>query len=264
MPVYELSMGITGLLKASTGLIRTPGKDRNDYMGIMDELTALGEACYRDLIDNTPGLFDYFYEVTPVTEIGLLNIGSRPSHRKQADRSKTSIRAIPWVFGWAQSRHTLPAWYGLGSALQGWRNDDPTRLAQLQCMYRDWPFFRALLSNIQMALFKGEMNIAHEYTRLARDRAAAEAIFGKIRDEYRRTVTQVMHVSGLRQLLEETPSLALSLQRRNPYLDPLNNIQVRLLSRYRDRQAGRQEHERWLQPLLRSINAIASGMRNTG
>ncbi len=262
--VYELSMGITGLLKASTGLIQAPRRDRQDHMGIMDELTVLGETCYRDLIDNTPGLFDYFYEVTPVTEIGLLNIGSRPSHRKQADRSKTSIRAIPWVFGWAQSRHTLPAWYGLGTALEVWRNNDPMRLVMLQRMYQEWPFFRALLSNIQMALFKGEMHIAREYTRLASDPATAAAIFAKISEEYSRTVTQVLHVSGLHQLIEESPSLALSLQRRNPYLDPLNIIQVTLLSRYRDRQLSDATREGWLQPLLRSINAIASGMRNTG
>lgn len=262
--VYELSMGITGLLKASTGLIRPVEHDRRDYMGIMDELTALGEDCYRDLIDNTPGLFDYFYEVTPVTEIGLLNIGSRPSHRKQQDRSKSSIRAIPWVFGWAQSRHTLPAWYGLGSALAGWRNNDPSRLARLQAMYHDWPFFRALLSNIQMALFKGEMNIAHEYTRLASDQALAQDIFAKIRAEYLRTIEQVLHVSGAHQLLEENPVLGLSLYRRNPYLDPLNNIQITLLARYRDATQSTERREQWLHPLLRSINAIASGMRNTG
>jgi len=131
-------------------------------------------------------------------------------------------------------------------------------------MYQEWPFFRSLLSNIQMALFKGEMNIAHEYTRLARDQDMAAAIYEKIRSEYSRTFTQVMHVSGIHQLMEETPSLALSLQRRNPYLDPLNNIQVTLLSRYRDEQLPNGERERWLQPLLRSINAIASGMRNTG
>ena len=262
--VYELSMGITGLLKASTVLVKPATTDRNDYMGIMDEITAIGEQRYRDLIDETPGLFDYFYEVTPVTEIGLLNIGSRPSHRKQQDRSKTSIRAIPWVFGWAQSRHTLPAWYGLGSALQHWRDDDPARLARLQAMYREWPFFRSLLGNIQMALFKGEMNIAHMYTRLAKDPAMAERIFSKIRDEYRLTVTQVLGISGTHQLLEENPVLGLSLYRRNPYLDPLNNIQVTLLERYRDGTLSDDERERWLHPLLRSINAIASGMRNTG
>jgi phosphoenolpyruvate carboxylase len=262
--VYELSMGITGLLKASRALVKPAEQDRRDYMGIMDEITVIGETCYRDLIDNTPGLFDYFYEVTPVTEIGLLNIGSRPSHRKQQDRSKTSIRAIPWVFGWAQSRHTLPAWYGLGSALQAWRNDDPARLARLQEMYRQWPFFRSLLGNIQMALFKGEMNIAHMYTGLANDPALAEEIFAKIRNEYRLTVTQVLGISGTHQLLEENPALGLSLYRRNPYLDPLNNIQVTLLSRYRDTKLTDEQRDRWLHPLLRSINAIASGMRNTG
>jgi phosphoenolpyruvate carboxylase len=262
--VYELSMGMTGLLKASRVLVKPAAQDRRDYLGIMDEITAIGETCYRDLIDNTPGLFDYFYEVTPVTEIGLLNIGSRPSHRKQQDRSKTSIRAIPWVFGWAQSRHTLPAWYGLGTALQTWRNDDPARLARLQEMYREWPFFRSLLSNIQMALFKGEMNIARMYTQLASDRDMAESIYNKIHAEYRLTITQVLGVSGTHQLLEENPLLGLSLYRRNPYLDPLNNIQVTLLSRYRDTGVPDAQRERWLHPLLRSINAIASGMRNTG
>jgi phosphoenolpyruvate carboxylase len=262
--VYELSMGVTGLLKASRVLIEPAVEDRRDYMGIMDELARIGEEVYRDLIDDTEGLFDYFYEATPVTEIGLLNIGSRPSHRKQQDRSKTSIRAIPWVFGWAQSRHTLPAWYGLGSALETWRSGDPERLARLQQMYRGWPFFRALLGNIQMALFKGEMNIAHEYTRLAADQAMAERIYGKISDEYRKTITQVLNISGTHHLLAENPSLGLSLFRRNPYLDPLNNIQVTLLARVRDTRLEEAQRERWLKPLLRSINAIASGMRNTG
>jgi len=261
---YELSMGVSGLLKASRVVIEPPVEDRRDYMVVMDELTRLGEDSYRNLIDNTQGLFDYFYEVTPVTEIGLLNIGSRPSHRKQQDRSKTSIRAIPWVFGWAQSRHTLPAWYGLGTALEKWCNDDPAHLATLQAMYRDWPFFHALLGNIQMALLKGEMNIAREYTRLAGDPQLADRIYNKIRAEYRRTVAQVLQVCDIEQLLEENPALDLSLFRRNPYLDPLNNIQVTLLSRYRNSDFTEDQRERWLKPLLRSINAIASGMRNTG
>ena len=262
--VYELSMGITGLLKASRVVIQSAVEDRHDYMRVMDEITRLGEHSYRDLIDETAGLFDYFYEVTPVTEIGLLNIGSRPSHRKQQDRSKSSIRAIPWVFGWAQSRHTLPAWYGLGTALESWCNHDPARLALLQKMYQDWPFFRSLLDNIQMALFKGDMTIAHEYTRLASDHKLAENIYGKIRAEYQRTVTQVLSICGTLQLLEDNPSLGLSLFRRNPYLDPLNNIQVTLLARYRNTDLTNAQRERWLKPLLRSINAIASGMRNTG
>jgi len=262
--VYELSVGIAGLLKASRTLVTKQTDERPDYTGVMDELTKIGENTYRDLIDHTDGLFDYFYEITPVTEIGLLNIGSRPSHRKSQDRSKNSIRAIPWVFGWAQARHTLPAWYGLGSALETWRGTDPARLAHLQAMYREWPFFRSLVNNIQMALYKGEMNIAREYTRLASNSDEANRIFTLIRDEYRCTVTQVLDVSGNRLLLEDNPSLGLSLYRRNPYLDPLNNIQIKLLARYRDNRLDEQQRERWLHPLLRSINAIASGMRNTG
>ena len=262
--VHELTMGVTGLMKASLCLIRPPASDRKDHMGIMDELAALGEEAYRELTERTEGFLDYFYEATPVNEIGLLNIGSRPTHRKRQDRSKASIRAIPWVFGWAQARHTLPAWYGLGTALERWRGRDPERLARLQRMYHEWPFFRALLGNTQMALFKADMGIAREYARLVRDPELAGRVYEAVREEYRRTVTQVLHVADLAGLMEETPFLALSLARRNPYLDPLNHIQITLLARYRNTRLPEAERERWLDPLLRSINAIAAGMRNTG
>jgi len=135
---YELAMGVTGLMKASRGVVQDTVEDRNDYLGIMDELTRVGEQAYRDLTERADGFLDYFYEATPVSEIGLLNIGSRPSHRATQDRSKYSVRAIPWVFGWAQSRHTLPAWYGIGSALEAWRGNDLTRLVKLQRMYEQW------------------------------------------------------------------------------------------------------------------------------
>jgi len=260
---YELTLAISGLIKASRCLIDEPVADRKDYVGIMDELARYGEEAYRELVDGTEGFLDYFYEVSPVDAIALLNIGSRPSHRQKADRSLDSIRAIPWVFGWAQSRHTLPAWYGVGRALERWRANDLERLAKLQRMYEEWPFFRALLSNIQMSLFKGEMPIAREYARLARDEQRAQVIYEKIRAEYQRTVTQVLNVAGLRSLMEETPDLQVSLGRRNLYLDPLNHIQITLLERYR-REASEGARERWLDPLLRSINAIAAGMRNTG
>jgi phosphoenolpyruvate carboxylase len=259
---YELTMGISGLILSSRCLIEEPKPDRNDYIGILDELARLGEEAYRDLI-KSPGTLDYFYEVTPMDAIALLNIGSRPSHRKQADRSLTSIRAIPWVFGWAQSRHTLPAWYSLGTALERWRGDGLERLAKLQKMYQDWPFFRALLSNTQMALFKAEPHIAEQYLRLAQDRPQAELIYRRIREEYNRTVFQILNISGQHQLMEETPELQLSLARRNIYLDPLNHIQVVLLERYRQGPTP-EEREQWLGPLLRSINAIAAGVRNTG
>ena len=260
---YELTVGISGLIKASRCLIESPKEDRRDFLGVMDELASYGEDAYRRLIHGTEGILDYFYEVTPVDAIALLNIGSRPSHRKKADRSLGSIRAIPWVFGWAQSRHTLPAWFGIGEALERWRGNDLERLVKLQKMYQEWPFFRAILSNTQMSLFKAEMHIARQYVRLSQDRERAEAIFDLIEAEYRRTLTQVLHVAGLRGLMEETPALQLSLARRNIYLDPLNHVQLSLLERYRA-QASQEQREQWLDPLLRSINAIAAGMRNTG
>ncbi len=262
--VYELTMGVTGLLKASRCVIHPTQPVSPELRAIMAELSRSGEALYRDLTDRTEGFLDYFYEVTPVGEIGLLKIGSRPSHRNRADRSKKSVRAIPWVFGWAQSRHTIPAWFGIGGALDRWTQGKPERIEQLRTLYREWPFFRALLSNSQMSLFKADMGIAEEYVSLARNPELAEGIYEKIRVEYERTLFNVLTVAGLSELLEETPALKLSLSRRNPYLDPLNHLQVTLLKRYRDESLDEDEREVWRAPLLRTINAIAAGMRNTG
>ena len=262
--VYELTMGITGLLKASRNLITPPQPDKQEYLDIMAELAKVGEQHYRKLTDETEGFLDYFYEATPVYEIGQMNIGSRPSHRKKADRSKESVRAIAWVFGWAQSRHTLPAWFGIGKALEKWLHHDANRLATLQAMYQDWPFFRALLSNSQMSLFKGEMQIAKSYMSLCENQKTAKNVYKIIANEYTRTIDNVLTVAQLSELMEETPHLALSLRRRNPYLDPLNQIQLSLIKKYRDESLDEATRTKWLHPLLRSINAIAAGMRNTG
>jgi phosphoenolpyruvate carboxylase len=262
--IYELTMGVSGLLKASRSLIMPPGKDSEEYLDIMQQLAENGEQFYRELTDNTPGFLDYFYEATPVSEIGLMNIGSRPSHRKQGDRSKSSVRAIAWVFGWAQSRHTIPAWYGIGSALKKWLDGKSAGMQKLQEMYRAWPFFRALLSNTQMSLFKAEMIIAEEYAELAHNPDQAQAVYSRISSEHRDTTANILEVAQLTSLLEETPVLALSLSRRDPYLDPLNHIQITLLKRYRDEALDEETRQIWLEPLLRSINAIATGMRNTG
>ncbi|NOZ53274.1 MAG: phosphoenolpyruvate carboxylase [Gammaproteobacteria bacterium] len=262
--IYELGMGITGLLIASNNLVVTTQPERKDYLAILDELANNGEQAYRKLTDSTEGFLDYFYEATPVPEIGLMNIGSRPSHRKKADRSKSSVRAIAWVFGWAQSRHTLPAWYGIGTALETWRNNDPLRLVKLQKMYLEWPFFQAMLSNTQMALFKAELDIAREYSKLCEDKSTGETIYQLIREEYERTTVQILNIVGRQTLLEDNQALALSLTRRDPYLDPLNYIQMTLLKRYRSDSISDEEKDMWLNPLLRSINGIAAGMRNTG
>jgi phosphoenolpyruvate carboxylase len=262
--VYELTMGVSGLLKASENLVQAVAPENERYRQIMKEIADSGEQSYRDLTDRTPGFLDYFYEATPVSEIALMNIGSRPSHRKKTDRSKGSVRAIGWVFGWAQSRHTLPAWYGIGTALNKWIDDRPERTKQLQEMYQNWPFFRSLLSNTQMSLFKADMRIAHTYISLCQNKNQAEDIYQAIRHEHERTVRHVLSLAQLPFLLAETPQLALSLTRRNPYLDPLNQIQLMLIRRYRNERVSEEERTQWLDPLLRTINAIAAGMRNTG
>jgi phosphoenolpyruvate carboxylase len=261
--VYELTMGVTGLLKASRCLAVACVPDPPEFTRVMDELARLGEDAYRELTDRTPGFIDYFYEATPVGEIGLLNIGSRPSHRAKADRSKYSVRAIPWVFGWAQSRQTLPGWHGIGTAITTWAGGDADRLATLKVMLADWPFFRALLSNSEMSLAKTELSIAHEYAGLCTDAALGEDIFLRIEREYRASRDAMLAVSGTRNLLETSPRLALQLARRDPYLDPINHIQVVALRRTRDAGCD-EEASRWLPPLLRAINALATGLRNTG
>ncbi len=235
-----------------------------ENISIMREIMAYGESSYRQLTDNTEGFLDYFYEATPVSEIALMNIGSRPSHRKQGDRSKTSVRAIGWVFGWAQARQTLPAWYGIGTALCQWVGDDVSRLQKLQAMYKNWPYFKALLSNTEMALYKTDIRTAKEYAELCVSQETGQRIFEMIKDEHNRTLDITLKVSNMTHLLDDIPPLALSLMRRDPYLDPLNHIQVKLLKRYRDKSLDENERSKWLKPLLRSINAIAAGMRNTG
>jgi phosphoenolpyruvate carboxylase len=262
--VYELTMGITGLMKASLSLVQPVVLDVPEYLAVMDELAHIGEQSYRELTERTPGFLDYFYEATPVGEIGQLNIGSRPSHRKKQDRSKNSVRAIGWVFAWAQSRQTFPAWYGIGFSLATWCAGKPERLYTLQTMYRDWPFFRNLLSNAQMALSKSDMAIAKEYAGLCVDPETGKRVYSLIDGEYQHCVEWILAIANAKQLLEENPVLAASLKRRDAYLGPLNILQVFLLRQVRSVDLENAEDNPWLKPLLRSINAIAAGMRNTG
>ncbi|MDX2503861.1 MAG: phosphoenolpyruvate carboxylase [Gammaproteobacteria bacterium] len=262
--VFELVMGITGLMKSSSCLVKSERDDKPNYLEAMSQLSKTGEHHYRTLTDNTPGFLDYFYEATPVSEIGLMNIGSRPSHRKTGDRSKSSVRAIGWVFGWAQSRHTLPAWYGIGTALAQYIEQGEDNLKRLRKMYKKWPYFNTLLDNTQMALYKADMDIAREYAELCKDEQTKETIYAMINNEYNLTVKTILQVAGIDQLLEHNPMLNLSLGRRQSYLDTLVHVQLTLLKRYRNEALSNEEQDIWLSPLLRSINAIASGMRNTG
>ncbi|MGR8930116.1 MAG: phosphoenolpyruvate carboxylase [Gammaproteobacteria bacterium] len=262
--IYELTMGITGLMKSSVSLIQTIPPDDAHNLEVMSELAQLGERSYRQLTEHTPGFLDYFYEATPVQEIGQLNIGSRPSHRKKQDRSKYSVRAIAWVFAWAQSRQTFPAWYGIGSSIEHYCAGNPERLATLRELYKSWPFFRNLLSNAQMALSKSDMKIAEEYAALCNDPELGKRIHTLIAAEHRRCVDWILDIAECDRLLAENPELAASLRRRNDYLGPLNYIQAGLLRAMNEENEDDSSQSRLMKPLLRTINAIAAGMRNTG
>ena len=265
---YELGMGVSGLMKASRAFIseaaRVKEENAVDCHLIMEHLVEVGEKSYRQLTEQTPGFLDYFYEACPVSEIGMMNIGSRPSHRKKGDRSKNSVRAIGWVFAWAQSRQNITGWYGIGSALESWCADRPEHLADLQQMYQRWPFFRALLSNTEMALSKADMGIAKEYADLCLDPESAQQVFATISAEYHRTLAWLLTVINSTSLIEDNPALALSLSRRRPYLDPLNHIQIVLLKRFRDSALTDTERDKWRDPLMRTISALSTGLRNTG
>ena len=193
-----------------------------------------------------------------------MNIGSRPSHRKTGNRSKSSVRAIGWVFGWAQSRHTLPAWYGIGTALNEYIKQHEGNLKQLRKMYTTWPYFNTLLDNTQMALYKADMDIAKEYALLCKDKQTGDRIYAMINSEYLLTVENIFKVAEINELLEQNPEINLSLGPRQAYLDTLVHIQLTLLKRYRNDALSTAEQSVWLRPLLCSINAIAGGMRNTG
>lgn len=263
---YEIALGVSGLMKASLCLVKDCKSETKDYYPIMQELSDLSEQTYRVLTDDTDGFFDYFYEATPVSEIGLMNIGSRPSHRKKGDASKSSVRAIPWVFGWAQSRHTLPAWYGFGFAFDSWITKNPDGLNTLRQMNEKWPFFNSIISNSQMALFKSDMRTAKEYAALCTDKTVSDTVFSMINAENETTRKFILEIAQIKQLLENDPILSLSLNRRDPYLDPLGFIQINLLEKYREQSKHDENPDTnpWKDALLSSINAIAAGMRNTG
>jgi phosphoenolpyruvate carboxylase len=237
----------------------------------LDAAQALSEAsfsAYRKLVYGTPGFTDYFFAATPIREIAELNIGSRPASRK-ATRAIEDLRAIPWGFSWGQCRLGLPGWCGFGSAVNAFvANDkegkDKTRIELLQRMYKQWPFFRTLLSNLDMVLAKSDLRIAMRYAELAEDARSGKRIFALIRAEWERTQAALTLITGETQRLQSNPALARSIEHRFPYLDPLNHLQVELLRRYRQRKGTEHELERVQRGIHLSINGLAAGLRNTG
>ena len=231
-----------------------------EYLAAMAELSAAAYAAYRDLVYGTPGFETYFWEATVIAEIANLNIGSRPASRTNSRRIE-DLRAIPWVFGWAQCRLMLPGWYGFGAAVTAWLGAAPGRdIAMLQEMNREWPFFRTLLSNMDMVLSKTDTAIASRYAELVEDKVLRDAIFPRICAELDGTVKALLEITEQQSLLEANPLLARSISHRFPYLNPLNHVQVELLKR---RRAGDTD-ARVVEGIHLSINGIAAGLRNSG
>ena len=225
------------------------------------ELAASSRAFYRQLVDETPGFVSYFRQATPIDLIERIRLGSRPSRRFRSDNLR-DLRAIPWVFAWTQSRQLLPAWYGLGYALQKFIDDHaPDGLHLLRRMYKGWPFFTILINNADASLAKTDLYIAGRYAALVRPQTLGASIFGRIQEEYARSVRGVLEVSGSTRLLERQPVLAESIRLRNPYVDPLNFLQTRFLEKWR-RAPDRQPEI--LHLLQITVGGIAFGMKSTG
>ena len=237
----------------------TASVPRPQYLEALENLSANAFRAYRHLVYETPGFEHYFWESTVISEIAELNIGSRPASRDKS-RAIETLRAIPWVFSWAQCRLMLPGWYGFGSAVDAWLDEHDDGLALLQEMYREWPFFASVLSNMEMVLAKADLAIASRYAGLVTDPALRVAIFRRIRAEFDSTVAALLRIMGTDELLAGNPHLVRSIKYRFPYLDPLNHIQIELLRRYR--AGDRDETSR--RGIHLTINGIAAGLRNSG
>ncbi|MBN8494567.1 MAG: phosphoenolpyruvate carboxylase [Burkholderiales bacterium] len=238
------------------------------FLEAADEISRASFGAYRKLVYDTPGFADYFFAATPIREIAELNIGSRPASRK-ANRAIEDLRAIPWSFSWGQCRVALPGWCGFGSAIEDFLADPATRKARLellQRMHKQWPFFRTLLSNLDMVLAKSDLRIAARYVELVEDKKLGKRIFTAIRAEWERANEALSQITGETRRLQSNPTLARSIEHRFPYLDPLNHLQVELMRRFRrpGADAAAPAEQRLRRGIHISINGIAAGLRNTG
>jgi phosphoenolpyruvate carboxylase len=224
------------------------------YLKAMSEISQQAFQSYRELVYGTEGFKTFFRQMTPLTEIAELKIGSRPASRTKSDRIE-DLRAIPWVFSWAQARVMLPGWYGVGQALANFKDQ-----SLLRDMAQSWPFFRTTLDNLEMVLAKSDMRIAARYATMVEDRALADGIFSSIRNGWQTTHDSLLSITAQSRLLEKNPSLDTSIRLRLPYIEPLNLLQVELLKRHR---AGEND-PRVREGIQLSINAVATALRNSG
>ena len=280
LALYNLETVTTAVLQNS--LVSSPVDETPSWNELMGRLAARSRDHYRALVHDNPDLVAFFQQVTPIEEISKLQISSRPARRKSGAKDLSSLRAIPWVFGWTQSRFLLPSWFGVGAALQEELDQDPDQLELLRLLYQRWPFFRMLISKVEMTLSKVDLDLAHHYVQAlgrSENREAFEAIFQSIAAEFGLTRDLVLAITGHSRLLDGDPALQLSVDLRNRTIIPLGFLQVALLRRLRDqnRQPPMSEtsasssddgrtysRSELLRGALLTINGIAAGMRNTG
>ena len=233
---------------------------RPEFLAAMEELSATAFAAYRGMVYETPGFEQYFWESTVIAEIAALNIGSRPASRKKTTAIE-DLRAIPWVFSWAQCRLMLPGWFGFGAAVAAWQEKHGAAgMALLAEMNREWGFFRTLLSNMDMVLGKSDIAIAERYSQLVTSEDLRQAIFPRLKSEWQAAIDALLAITGQSELLDGNPLLKRSIRNRFPYLDPLNHIQIELLRRHR----GGETDQRVQRGIHLTINGVAAGLRNSG
>jgi phosphoenolpyruvate carboxylase len=250
---------IAATLEASLLHVDVPDDAAVRYEEVMADLSKHAYRAYRRLVYETPGFVEYFRMTTPIAEIAELNIGSRPASRK-ASWAIEDLRAIPWVFSWAQCRVLLPGWYGFASAVEAWLAEHPRGMDTLREMYQRWPFFRSVVSNMDMVLAKTDLSIASRYAELLEDAALRELVLTRIGEELNNSIRYLLQISGQPALLAGNPELAQSIRSRIPYLDPLNHLQIELLRRFR---AGDTD-ELTRRGIHLSINGLTAGLRNSG
>ena len=228
----------------------------------MDYLSESGRVAYRQFVYETPGFLEYWQQATPIDELSSLPISSRPARRRAGGFG--GLRAIPWVFSWTQSRALIPSWYGVGHAFESFINQLPGNLEMLKTMYREWLFFHTLIANVELDLAKADMGIAELYASLVKDTEIRDQIFPRMKVEHERSCEMICKITDQKQLLSNSPIMQRSIERRNPYVDPLNFIQVALLRELRESKPDTPEHDALLSTVLSTVNGIAAGMKTTG
>jgi phosphoenolpyruvate carboxylase len=256
---WNLEIMIAACLEAVVSPDRLSRREDPGWDDAMEAMSGDAYSFYRDRIAQNPNVLEYFEQATPVNELEYARIGSRPARRSESRRLE-DLRAIPWVFGWMQSRHAVPAWFGVGYALERFAAARPQQAQLLHEMMRDFPLFSSLVRNVEIAMAKADMAIAHLYAGLVKDAGVRERVYTMLFEEFERTRKVILSITGQRELLEKNPVLFRSIRLRNPYVDPMSLVQVDLLRRKRTGEGGSSVDY----AIGATMNGIAAGLHNTG